>query len=71
MSKTIFLDVQVPVYFEVRLSLNPFLTFHISLCMSGGIQQPDSNREAGRHLGLQRLWRPAHLDRLAQGESQG
>ena len=66
MSKTIFLDVQVPVYFEVRLRLNPFS----HLLTSGGIEQPDSDCEAGRHLGLQCLWRPAHLHRLAQGRNQ-
>ena len=67
MSKTIFLDVQVPVYFEVRHLLNCiFQVFHF-FTTAGGIEQPDGDCEAGRDPRLQRLWRPTHLYRLAQG----
>ena len=63
MSKTIFLDVQVPVYFEVAIFSQLFF-LQIS---AGGIQQPNGNREPGRDSRLQRLWRSTDLDRLAQG----
>ena len=67
MSKTIFLDVQVPVYFEVRHLLNFFLQIFHFFTTPGGIEQPDGDCEAGRDPRLQRLWRPTHLYRLAQG----
>ena len=34
---------------------------------AGWIPQSDGDSEAGRDPGLQRLWRPTHLHRLAQG----
>ena len=69
MSKTIFLDVQVPVYFEVLSHLSwPNLQNNLTTHVVGGFSQSDGDREAGRHLGVQRLWRPAHLHHLAQGK---
>ena len=67
MSKTIFLDVQVPVYFEVSLSNQSFIQILHFSTVPGGVEQPDGDCESGRDARLQRFWRSAHLYRLAQG----
>ena len=44
-----------------------FAFLHCGTAVVGGVDQPDGDCVSGRDARLQRLWRSAHLYRLAQG----